>query len=231
MTWQLASSYWNQYCRPVAKFLIAGHRVLLIVCPNTHYYSRNHRTTPLEDNTRRQCPHKLWFFRCAICCISPFYVGVLMLSIGHFANLEVILTHTISRRSTSLFQTTTLETSTKLHATLASSLTGEKTWALCGSKAFHFQFFPRTFHTIPILSSNLLERSRMRLLSLSVKFFILSTVSREKEVSRTVSLQSRHHSSDHLCMWHFPGFLGAKIISDRRHFGLQMGSFLRWKVL
>ena len=54
-----------------------------------------------------------WLFRHAPSCIQPLHVGVLMPSIGHFATVEVILTQTISRLSISLFQTTTLEPSSK----------------------------------------------------------------------------------------------------------------------
>ena len=47
---------------------------------------------------------------------------------------------------------------------LASLLAGKKTLALCGLKAYHFKFFRRTFHTVPVLGFNLLQHSRMWLL-------------------------------------------------------------------
>ena len=44
---------------------------------------------------------------------QPLHAGLLVPSIGHFANVDGILTQTIFRPSISLFQTKTLETSTK----------------------------------------------------------------------------------------------------------------------
>ena len=44
---------------------------------------------------------------------QPLHAGLLVPRIGYFANVEVILTQTIFRPSISLFQTKSLETSTK----------------------------------------------------------------------------------------------------------------------
>ena len=65
------------------------------------------KATPVDN-----AHHSHYFFTA---CFIAFNHFMLVPSIGHFANVEAILTLTIFRPSISLFQTKTLETSTKTH--------------------------------------------------------------------------------------------------------------------
>ena len=72
---------------------------------NSKHYTMSVQNALRSPGVPRNLPQQL--FR------QPLYAGLLVPSIGHFANVEVILTQTIFRPSISLFQTKTLETSTK----------------------------------------------------------------------------------------------------------------------
>ena len=78
------------------------------------------------------------------------------------------------------------------------------------------------FHIVTILRFNLLKYSRMCLLSFLVKkFHFLHSLHGEgffsccfSGVSGIVIFQSFHYSRKRLCMWHFLGILGVKIVSE-----------------
>ena len=98
---------------------------------------------------------------------------------------------------------------------LASLLVGEGTWAPCGLKVLHFNFFLKTFHVVLILRFNLLKHFRMWLPSFLVKKFSLHSFRQALFLllfkrERTAILQSLHHSDKRLCMCLFPGILGVK---------------------
>ena len=120
-----------------------------------------------------------------------------------------------------------------------SLLTGERTWALCGLKTFHFNCFRRTFHAVPMLRFNLLEHSLMWLLSFSVrktfrslhslhgKRFFSCCLSR---VSRSVIPQSPYYSVECLCKWNFPRILGARLLLKGLQISLLKFFFYKRKI-
>ena len=194
-----------------------------ILGPNTYRYSLIHWTTPMEDNARRQCPPKPWLSHRVLYCIQPLHAGAQYrtpifcecggdLNTNYFSSVRITLSNQDSGN-----------VNQNSHADfLASLLAGERTWTLCGLKAFHFKFFLRTFHTVLILRSNLSEASRMWFLSFFVKkFFTLSTASTERGLFTVACRGWAEPWSFNLFMLHFPGILRVEHI-------LKASSNFRW---
>ena len=100
--WQLAPSSLNRYCRFVALFFIVVHICFQYFVqmhiafthhclPTTPVFQPHHWKRTSVDNAH-PC-HNI--FHTALSCVQPLHAEVSVLSIGHFANVEVILTQAL----------------------------------------------------------------------------------------------------------------------------------------
>ena len=140
-------------------FLPLVIQVSSVLSPNIHSNSRNHRSTSLKDNARLQCPSMPWFFFCSVrSWIQLLHARaqyLLFCKCGGDLYPNQKLFHVCPYHS---FKPQLWKHQPKLTCRLPGKLlTGERAWALCNLKDFHFRFLRRTFHTISILSFNLLE--------------------------------------------------------------------------